>query len=115
MRAGAYCAMDLSAGMIERARKLNPGIGFQRGDMLALPVQENSWAGITAFYAVVNLPPEDVVRALREMMRVLKPGGRLLLSFHIGEDSLHREEDLWGLGVALEITFFRVSTITGYM
>jgi ubiquinone/menaquinone biosynthesis C-methylase UbiE len=109
------CGMDLSAGMVEHARQLNPGIQFRQGDMRALPVRDNTWAGIAAFYAIVNLPPDDVVKALHEMMRVLKPGGRLLLSFHLGDDSLHREEDLWETGAALEITFFRVSTITGYM
>jgi len=81
------CGMDLSAGMVERARQLNPGIEFRQGDMRALPVSDNAWAGIAAFYAIVNLPPVDLGQALREMLRVLLPGGRLLLSFHIGEDT----------------------------
>jgi ubiquinone/menaquinone biosynthesis C-methylase UbiE len=109
------CGMDLSAGMIERARQLNPGIEFHQGDMRALPVKDNSWAGVAAFYAIVNLPPHDVVLALREMLRVLMPGGRLLLSFHTGEDTSQVEDNLWGHGVALEINFFRVGTVAGYI
>jgi ubiquinone/menaquinone biosynthesis C-methylase UbiE len=109
------CGADLSLGMIERARQLNPGIEFYQEDMRALTVPDNSWAGIAAFYAIVNLPPSDVVQALQEMLRVLLPGGRLLLSFHIGEDNLHVEENLWGLGVSLEATLFRTATIAGYM
>jgi ubiquinone/menaquinone biosynthesis C-methylase UbiE len=108
------CGMDLSVGMIERARQLNPGIEFNQGDMRTLPVKDNTWSGIAAFYAIVNLPPGDLVQALREMMRVLVSGGRLLLSFHIGEDS-SQVEDLWDSGAALEFHFFRVDTVAAYM
>jgi SAM-dependent methyltransferase len=108
------CGMDLSAGMVERARQLNPGIEFRQGDMRALPVSDNAWAGIAAFYAIVNLPPVDLGQALREMLRVLLPGGRLLLSFHIGEDT-SAVEDLWNSGAALEFHFFRTETAVGYI
>lgn len=106
--------MDLSAGMVERARQLNPDIKFTQGDMRALHVEDNIWAGIAAFYAIVNLPPGDLVQALQEMMRVLVPGGRLLLSFHIGEDTA-QVENLWDSGAALEFHFFRVGTVAGHI
>jgi ubiquinone/menaquinone biosynthesis C-methylase UbiE len=76
----AVCGVDLSPGMIERASQLNPGVEFRQGDMTALDVPDETWAGITAFYAIVNLPPADVEQALCEMWRVLRPGGLLLLS-----------------------------------
>jgi SAM-dependent methyltransferase len=105
------CGMDLSPGMIQCARKLNPGLEFKQGDMRALPVADNTWAGIAAFYAIVNLPPGDLVQAVQEMLRVLVPGGRLLMSFHIGKDT-SQVEDLWESGAALEFHFFRVDTVT---
>ena len=108
------CGMDLSLGMVERARQLNSGIKFDQGDMRALPVNDNTWAGIAAFYAIVNLPSHDLIQALREMLRVLVPGGRLLLSFHIGEDT-SQIEDLWNSGAALEFHFYRVGTVAGYI
>ncbi len=108
------CGMDLSPGMIQCARRLNPGIEFHPGDMRALPVKDNAWTGIAAFYAIVNLPSGDLVQALQEMMRVLIPGGRLLLSFHIGEDTSQVEE-LWNSGAALEFHFFRTGTVAGHM
>jgi len=108
------CGMDLSAGMVERARQLNPDIKFTQGDMRALHVEDKIWAGIAAFYAIVNLPPGDLVQALQEMMRVLVPGGRLLLSFHIGEDTA-QVENLWDSGAALEFHFFRVGTVAGHI
>jgi SAM-dependent methyltransferase len=108
------CGMDLSAGMVEQARQLNPGIEFNQGDMRALAVKDNTWAGIAAFYAIVHLAPHDLVQALREMLRALVPGGRLLLSFHIGEDTV-QVEDLWDSGAALEFHFSRVETVTSYI
>ena len=108
------CGMDLSLGMVERARQLNPVIEFNQGDMRALPVHDNNWAGIAAFYAIANLSPHDVIQALQEMFRVLLPGGRLLLSFHIGGDT-SQVEDLWDSGAALEFHFFRVGTVVGYI
>ena len=106
--------MDLSPGMVARARQLNPGIEFHQGDMRALPVKDNMWAGIAAFYAIVHLPPRDLVQALREMLRVLVSEGRLLLSFHIGEDT-SQVEDLWDSGAALEFRFFRVETVASHL
>lgn len=106
--------MDLSEKMVQQARQLNPGIDFYQGDMRALPVPDNTWAGIVGFYAIVNLSPRDLAQALREMRRVLVPGGQLLLAFHIGDDSSH-VEDLWDSGAALEFHFFRVATVAGYV
>lgn len=108
------CGMDLSAGMVERARQLNPDIEFEQGDMRALPVKDNTWAGIAAFYAIVNLPPRDLIQALQEMLRVLIPGGRLLLTFHTGEDTA-QIEDLWESGATLEFHFFRVGSVASYI
>ncbi len=108
------CGMDLSPGMVSRARELNPGIEFNQGDMRSLPIGDNAWAGITAFYAIVNLSPAEIAHALHEMMRVLVPGGRLLLSYHIGEDTSQVEE-LWDSGAALEFHFFRVNNVAGYI
>lgn len=104
------CGMDISEGMISTARRLNPDIEFSQGDMRSLPVGDNSWAGIAAFYAIVNLPPAQVAQAVREMARVLMPSGRILISFHIGEDA-SQVEDLWDSGAALRFHFFRVKTI----
>jgi ubiquinone/menaquinone biosynthesis C-methylase UbiE len=109
-RGVTMCGVDLSPGMVEQARRLNPGIEFCQGDMTALDVAAESWAGIAAFYAIVNFPAADVRRAMREMWRVLQPGGLLLLSFHIGEEVSH-VEDLWGRSVCLDFYFFRTPDV----
>jgi SAM-dependent methyltransferase len=97
--------LDLSPRMIEEARRLNPEISFRQGNMLALDLPDASLAGIAAFYAIVHLPREALPQVFREMARVLKPDGLLLLAFHIGDETLHRDE-WWDRPVTLDFRFF---------
>jgi SAM-dependent methyltransferase len=108
------CGLDLSQGMIERARRLNPGIEFQQGDLLALNVADGTWAGLVSFYSIIHIPREEVVRALSEFKRVLLPEGLLLLAFHIGDDLIHRDE-LWGHEVSIDFLLFRPDEMAGYL
>jgi SAM-dependent methyltransferase len=113
-RGVAVCGMDLSPGMVEWARQLNSGIEFCQGDMRSLNVPDEAWAGIAAFYAIVNLQPAEVAQALREMNRAMQPGGLLLFSFHIGEGISH-VEDLWGCAVCLDFYFFQTTDVATYL
>ena len=97
--------VDLSPRMVEEARRLNPEIPFHQGDMLALPDAESSWGGIAAFYCIIHIPRENVVDALREMKRVLKPGGVLLVTFHIGSEIKHLD-DWWEKPVNLDFAMY---------
>ena len=106
--------VDLSAEFVERARRLNPDIGFQQGDMMALDMADEAWAGIAAFYSLIHIPRADVVYALRELRRVLRPGGVLLLSFHIGDDMIHLD-DWWGQKVCVDFFLFQSAEMTSYL
>jgi SAM-dependent methyltransferase len=97
--------LDLSPGMLEQARRLNPDIEFLQGDMRALDLPDGSLAGIAAFYSIIHNPKDGVTAVLRELRRVLKPGGVLLLAFHKGEQVIHRDE-LLGKPVTLDFAFF---------
>jgi len=108
------CGVDLSAEMVERARRLNPGIAFMQGNMLALDAEAEAWAGIAAFYSIIHIPRGDVVRALRELRRVLSLGGLLLLGFHLGDDAIHLD-DWWGNKVCVDFFFFRSGEMAGYL
>ncbi len=102
--------LDLSPKMLEQARGLNPEIQFREGNMLALDLPDGALAGITAFYAIVNLPKKMLALAFQEMHRVLKPVGLLLLAFHVGDDVLH-EEELWGRTIDMDFLLFQPSEI----
>jgi SAM-dependent methyltransferase len=102
--------LDLSPQMVEEARNLNPEIVFREGDMLALDLADGSLGGITAFYAIVNIPVATLPVVFREMARVLAPGGLLLLAFHIGGEVI-QPEALWGQPVSMEFFFFQPEAI----
>jgi ubiquinone/menaquinone biosynthesis C-methylase UbiE len=86
--------LDLSDRMLEEARRLHPEIQFRQGNILGLDFENDSIAGAVAFYAFVHFTPEQVGLALREIFRVLRPGGLFLLTFHIGEETIHIDEFL---------------------
>ena len=108
------CGLDLSQEMVKVARRLNPDIPFERGDMLALDMPDASLAGIVSFYAIIHLRREDAARALEGMHRVLEPGGRLLVSFHGGEGELRREE-WYGRPVSVYVTLFGREEMERYL
>jgi SAM-dependent methyltransferase len=98
--------VDLSPRMVEEAQRLNPEIPFHEGDMLHMPDADNSWGGIAAFYSIIHIPRDRVIDALQEMKRVLKPGGVLLLTFHIGDEIRHFDE-WWEKPVNLDFAFYQ--------
>jgi SAM-dependent methyltransferase len=102
--------LDLSPGMVNQARKLNPDIPFREGNMLSLDLADGSLAGIAAFYAIVNIPRQSLPLVFREMYGVLRPDGLLLLAFHTGDEILH-EDELWGQKISMDFLLFPASEI----
>lgn len=110
----AMIGVDLSPGMLEQAAALNPDIEFYQGNMLALDQPDGSWAGIAAFYSIIHIPRDEIVAALAEMRRVLKPGGLLLLAFHMGDEDLH-ETEIWGQPIDLNYWMYGSDEMIGYL
>lgn len=102
--------LDISPAMVEQARRLNPGIRFQVGDMLALDLPSMSLTGIVAFYAIVNISKQFLPTVFREIFRVLQAGGMLLLAFHIGDEAAHYDE-LWDRSVCMDFFYFQPAEI----
>jgi ubiquinone/menaquinone biosynthesis C-methylase UbiE len=102
--------LDLSPAMVSQARRLNPGMVFREGNMLALDIPNGALSAITAFYAIVNIPKSALPAVFSEMARVLEPGGRLLLAFHTGDDVI-REEEFWGYKISMDFFLFRAGEI----
>ncbi len=114
-RGAQVCGIDLSAEMLRHARQLNPVIPFQQGDMLALSdIAEQTFGGIAAFYSIIHIPRDRVVAALRELWRVLRSPGLLLLTFHLGQQVIQLDE-LWEQPVALDFVFFETEEMVGYL
>ncbi len=106
--------LDAAAGMVAQAQQLNPGIPFVQGDMLALDVPDSAWAGIAAFYSLIHIHRQQLHHVSTELNRVLQPGGLLLVSFHIGSETLHLTE-WWEQLVDLDFHFFQPAEMAHFL
>jgi demethylmenaquinone methyltransferase/2-methoxy-6-polyprenyl-1,4-benzoquinol methylase len=72
---GRVTGLDFSPAMLERARRKSGEVEWVEGDLLALPFGDGSFDAATVGFGMRNV--EDRSLALRELRRVLRPGGRL--------------------------------------
>jgi demethylmenaquinone methyltransferase / 2-methoxy-6-polyprenyl-1,4-benzoquinol methylase len=72
---GRVIGLDFSERMLERARRKSTAVEWVRGDVLALPFSDGSFDAVTVGFGIRNV--EDLEAGLRELARVLRPGGRL--------------------------------------
>lgn len=70
-------ACDLSEGMIEVGRQRHPEIEFVHGNAMDLDFEDGTFDAVTISWGLRNIP--DPALALREMMRVVRPRGRLVV------------------------------------
>jgi demethylmenaquinone methyltransferase/2-methoxy-6-polyprenyl-1,4-benzoquinol methylase len=77
--AGADCvACDFSLGMLQVGARAHAGtVSFVAGDALRLPFADQAFDAVTISFGLRNVADPDA--ALSEMLRVTKPGGRLVI------------------------------------
>ncbi|MGH3328857.1 MAG: demethylmenaquinone methyltransferase [Streptomycetales bacterium] len=76
-RGASVVPCDLSMGMLRVGRRRRPRLPFVAGDALRLPFADGSYDAVTMSFGLRNVA--DVDAALREMRRVTRPGGRLVV------------------------------------
>ncbi len=77
-RSGAFTVgVDLSLGMLAVGRRVRPALPLCAGDALTLPFADAAFDAVTISFGLRNLV--DVPAALRELARVTRPGGRLVI------------------------------------
>jgi len=74
---GRVVGIDFSPAMLELARRRAPGVEFRLGDVTHLSEPDASVDAITIGFGLRNIVDRET--ALREMHRVLRPGGRLVI------------------------------------
>ncbi len=77
-RSGAYAVgVDLSTGMLRAGRRVRPTVPLLAGDALRLPFPDGAFDAVTISFALRNVT--DTEAALRELARITRPGGRLVV------------------------------------
>ena len=70
--------VDQSPAMLARAKKKLPSGDFRRGDLSALPLDSGSVDGVVCALSMIHL--NDIEGAISELARVVRPGGRVIIS-----------------------------------
>ena len=75
--AGEVVGSDFSEGMLARARRKAPELRFEWGDAMRLPYADDEFAAATVGFGARNFG--DLEQGLREMARVVRPGGKVVV------------------------------------
>ncbi|WP_117209656.1 demethylmenaquinone methyltransferase [Allorhizocola rhizosphaerae] len=109
-RSGAsVIGVDISLGMLAVGRRTRPSVHLVAGDALALPFADNTFDAVTTAFVLRNVA--NTPAALRELARVTKPGGRMVIcEFSHPTNALFRTAYLQYLMRSLPAVAKRVSS-----
>ncbi|MFF9123138.1 class I SAM-dependent DNA methyltransferase [Streptomyces sp. NPDC014889] len=107
--------IDLSPRMIDVARRDHPGLRFELGSMTELGLGDGSLAGLVAWYSLIHIPDDEIGSVLRHFRRVLRPGGPLLLGFHVGDGSKLKTQGYGGHPMKVHAHRRRHSQMTAWL
>lgn len=107
--------IDLSPEMVALARRDHPDLRFEVGDMTDLDLADHSVAGVLAFWSVIHVPDALVPQAFSEFRRVVRPGGPVLVGFHVGDGTRVTREGYSGRAIHVESHRRRPEQISGWL
>jgi SAM-dependent methyltransferase len=70
--------LDINEGMLTVARRIEPRIDWRHGDATELPFSDDTYDVVMSQFSLMYFP--DRIGAVKEMVRVLKPSGRLVVA-----------------------------------
>ncbi|QWC85590.1 methyltransferase domain-containing protein [Nocardioidaceae bacterium] len=76
--------IDLSPGMVAEASRSVPGVAFSVASLNQLPFGSGTFDGVLLWYSTIHTPRPEQPTIYREVARVLRPGGHLLVGFQSG-------------------------------
>lgn len=106
--------IDVSGGMIAMARRSNPELSFEVGELADLPFADMQLGGVFAWYSIIHSPPTDLPPIFAEFFRVLAPGGHALLSFQVGEGHRHLSR-AYGHDVSMQAQLFTPEIVAEHL
>ena len=107
--------IDLSPRMLAIARRDYPTLSFEPGSMTELDVADGFLGGVVAFYSIIHIPDDEIAGVLAGFHRVLRPGGVVLLAFHVGDLSRHKTEGYGGLPMNVYVHRRPVERVAGWL
>lgn len=96
--------VDLSPRLVAAGRRIHPDLDLSVASLAELPFEDDRFAGVMAWYSTIHTPDDELPGVLVELVRVLRPGGHLLVAFQAGEGvvDLARSYGRHGPAVVLE-------------
>ncbi|MEU0190156.1 class I SAM-dependent methyltransferase [Streptomyces afghaniensis] len=107
--------IDLSPAMIDIARRDHPSLRFEVGSMTDLHLADASLAGLLAFWSLIHVPDNAVPTVFSHFHRVLRPGGPLLLGFHVGDESRLKTQGYGGHPMNVHVHRRRPDQVTNWL
>ncbi|MGV9385964.1 class I SAM-dependent DNA methyltransferase [Nonomuraea sp. NPDC003707] len=107
--------IDLSPTMIEVARRDHPHLRFEVGSMTDLDLPDASVAGLLGFWSLIHVPDDAVLTAFDHFKRVLRPGGTLLLGFHVGDESRLKTRGYGGHPMKVHVHLRQPTQVAGWL
>lgn len=109
--------VDLSPGMVAQARMATPDGRFTVGSLTALPYRHECFGGVMLWYSTIHTPPALQERIYREVRRVLRPGGHVLVGFQEGSGTrdVGPAYSQFGHDIVLERHLFTADDVAGWL
>lgn len=101
--------VDLSPRMIAAGRRSHPDLDLSVASQAELPFGDERFAGVMAWYSTIHTPGAQLPGVLAEMVRVVRPGGLLLVAFQAGHGTLDLAESYGRHGHDVELERYRRS------
>jgi len=98
--------IDIDGEMLNKANSFAEDndieLNMSKGDMRSLPYEDRKFSFVYSYNTIFHMTKKDVVKAVEEMNRVLKPGGLLYANFLSVDDFLYGEGEKIGEGEFLQ-------------
>jgi ubiquinone/menaquinone biosynthesis C-methylase UbiE len=101
--------------MINIARRDHPDQRFKVGSMTDLDLADATISGLLAFWSLIHIPDDQVPTVLGHFRRVLRPGGPLLLSFHVGNESRLKTQGYGGHPMKVRVHRRQPAQVTAWL